>query len=75
MYFRRIEDLRIDHDKTQKQIAQHLHCQLTVYRRYEKGEREIPVWALIELAKYYQVTTDYILELSDNYSRNEPTKK
>ena len=38
---------------------------LTVYRRYEKGEREIPVWALIKLARLYGTTTDYILGLSD----------
>lgn len=32
-----------------------------VYRRYESGEREIPVWALIQLAELYQTSTDYIL--------------
>ena len=65
MYFHRIEDLRVDHDKTQKEIAEYLNCQREVYRRYEKGIREIPVWALIKLAEYYDVTTDYILGLSN----------
>lgn len=65
MYLRRIEDLRTDHDKTQKNVAEYLHLNLEVYRRYEKGIREIPVWALIRLAKLYGVTTDYLLELSD----------
>lgn len=65
MYFRRIEDLRVDSDMTQRQVAEHLNMQLTVYRRYEKGEREIPVWALIKLAQLYGTTTDYILGLSD----------
>ena len=65
MYLRRIEDLRTDHDKTQKAIAEYLQLNLEVYRRYEKGIREIPVWALVRLAKLYGVTTDYILELSD----------
>ena len=37
MYFQRIEDLRIDHDYTQKQVAQHLGIAREVYRRYEKG--------------------------------------
>ncbi len=65
MYFRRIEDLRVDSDMTQRQVAEYLNMQLTVYRRYEKGEREIPVWALIKLAQLYGTTTDYILGLSD----------
>lgn len=65
MYFPRIEELRTDCDKTQKQIASYLHLNREVYRRYEKGEREIPVWAVIKLAEYYHTTTDYILGLSD----------
>ena len=65
MYFQRLEDLRIDADKTQAEIAKVLECQREVYRRYEKGIHEIPVWAVIKLAQYYQVSTDYILGLSD----------
>lgn len=42
-----------------------------VYRRYETGEREIPVWALIKLAGLYKTSTDYILGLTD---RREPIK-
>lgn len=67
MKYQRIEDLRIDADKTQAEIAAVLHCHRNVYRRYEQGVYDIPVWALIKLAKYYGVTTDYILGLS-----NEP---
>ena len=40
-----------------------------VYWRYEKGEREIPVWALIKLADYYRVSTDYLLGLTDDPAR------
>ncbi len=65
MYFRRIEELRTDADLRQKDVADYLNMHLTVYRRYEKGEREIPVWAVIKLAEYYKTTTDYILGLSD----------
>ncbi len=65
MLFQRLEDLRIDHDKTQKEVAEFLGCQREVYRRYEKGVHEIPTWAVIKLAKYYNTTTDYILGLSD----------
>lgn len=65
MFFQRLEDLRSDADKTQEEIAQVLGCKREVYRRYEKGIHEIPVWALIKLADYYQTSTDYILGLSD----------
>ena len=64
MQFQRLEDLRIDADKTQAEIADVLSCKREVYRRYEKGIREIPVWALIKLA-HDQTSTDYILGLSN----------
>lgn len=66
MFFQRLGDLRIDNEKSQQEIALYLHCQREVYRRYEKGTREIPVWALIKLARYYGTSTDYILGLTDN---------
>ena len=66
MFFQRLADLRIDSDKTQQEIADLLECKREVYRRYEKGMREIPVWAVIKLAEYYKTTTDYILGLTDD---------
>lgn len=65
MLLQRLEDLRIDADKTQKEIAEVLGCQREVYRRYEKGTNDIPLWALIRLAGYYRTSTDYILGLTD----------
>lgn len=66
MYFyQRIKDLREDNDKTQKEIATLLNMQLTVYQRYERGERELPLWAAIKLADYYNVTLDYLVGRSD----------
>ena len=59
--YRRVRDLREDHDKTQKEIALMLNMQLTVYQRYERGERELPLWAAIKLADYYKVTLDYLV--------------
>jgi transcriptional regulator with XRE-family HTH domain len=61
MQFQRIEDLRIDHDLTQQQVADILGCQREVYRRYEKGTRTIPVEFLIQLADYYHVSIDYLV--------------
>lgn len=71
LYFRRIRDLREDSDKSQREIAEYLFVQRTVYCRYERGEREIPVWALLKLADYYHTSTDYILGRTD---RREPIK-
>ena len=51
--YKRVRDLREDHDKTQKEIATILNMQVTVYQRYERGERELPLWAAIKLADYY----------------------
>mgnify|MGYP005806539423 FL=1 len=65
MYFQRLTDLRQDHDLTQQQIADILHCQREVYRRYEKGTREIPISYAIILAKFYKVSLDYLCGLSD----------
>ena len=65
MYWQRIEDLRIDHDLTQQQIAEILHCKREVYRRYEKGIRELPLSYAIILAKYYKVSLDYLVGLTD----------
>ncbi len=62
----RIKDLREDFDKTQKEIALFLKMQPTVYQRYERGEREIPLWAAIELARYYKVSLDYLVGNSNN---------
>lgn len=58
--YKRVRDLREDHDLTQKEVAQFLNMQTTVYQRYERGEREIPFWVAIKLADYYNVTLDYL---------------
>ena len=69
MVFQRIEDLRVDNDLRQRDVAEYLHMHLEVYRRYEKGIRESPTWAVIQLADFYKTSTDYILGRTD---RREP---
>ena len=66
MYFKRLEDLRTDHDLTQEDVANILNCQREVYRRYEKGIRELPISYAIALADYYNVSLDYLTGRSDN---------
>lgn len=65
MEIRRLRDLREDHDKSQKAIAEYLNMHRSVYRRYESGERETPAWVLDKLADYYHVSTDYLLGRTD----------
>jgi transcriptional regulator with XRE-family HTH domain len=65
MFFQRLEDLRVDNDKTQQEIASLLTCKREVYRRYEKGTNEIPVWAVLKLATFYGTSVDYILGITD----------
>ena len=64
MYIR-IRNLREDSDCTQAQMAKILNCSQQVYSNYELGQRGIPTDILIKIAKLYNVTTDYLLGLSD----------
>lgn len=66
MYFRRIQDLREDRDIKQKTVAEYLGMDPTVYRRYEKGVRSVPVDVVIKLADFYHVSTDYLLGRTDD---------
>lgn len=61
LYFQRLRDLREDRDMSQTQIAEILFTSQTVYSRYERDVRTIPVEHLIILADFYGVSTDYIL--------------
>ncbi len=67
-YYKRIRELREDHDKTQREVADELHMTQPQYWRYEQGYRDVPTDILIQLAKMYETSTDYILELSDQDS-------
>ena len=69
--YRRIRDLRQDHDLTQKQMAKILNCSQQVYSNYELGQRDIPTDVLVLLSKHYNVSVDYILEITDNPEINK----
>ncbi len=66
MKFKRIRDLREDADLTQAEIGKALNLPQRTYAYYEKGERTIPPEVLINIARFHSVSTDYILELTDN---------
>jgi len=63
--YKRIRELREDHDLTQREVAAYLKMPQPQYFRYEQGYRDIPTDILIALADLYHTTTDYILERSD----------
>ena len=61
----RIREIREDKDLTQSDVAKILNVSQVAYSFYEIGKREIPIDLLIKLAKYYNTSTDYLLELTD----------
>ncbi len=66
MHYRRLRDLREDHDLTQDQLVAMLGLNKTTYTNYEQGKREIPFALVIRLAKLYNVSIDYIADLADS---------
>ncbi len=64
-YQKRMRDLREDHDKTQQNIADVLGTSQTMYARYERGSNEMPIRHLITLCRYYRVSADYLLGLTN----------
>ena len=64
-YIKRIRNLREDSDKTQAEIAEILGTSQTMYARYERGANEMPIRHLITLSKFYGVSTDYILGITN----------
>ena len=65
VFYQRLKDLREDADKTQSEIADILKMKQQQYARYESGNQEIPLHHFITLAKYYNVSLDYLAGLID----------
>ena len=72
--YRRIRDLREDHDLTQKQIAEYLLCDQSLYSKYERGERPLPLECAEKLADFYKVSMDYLVGRT-NIKKPYPNKK
>lgn len=64
-YHKRIRDLREDNDLAQKAVAGVLGIAQTTYSQYELGKRPIPLNCIIKLVQYYNVSSDYLLGLTD----------
>lgn len=61
----RIRDLREDQDLKQYTVADYLMCDQSLYSKYERGERELPLRLAVRLAEYYGVSVDYLVGLTD----------
>ena len=61
----KLKELREENGITQGKIAEHLNIKQNTYSQYENEKRQLPIDILIKIAKFYNVTTDYILGLED----------
>ena len=72
--YKRIRDLREDRDLTQKELSAALNCSQQVYSNYELGQRDIPTDILIRLSRFYGVSVDYMLGLTDTPALADPPR-
>lgn len=71
----RLRELREDNDLTQQTLADYLHIRQNSYSQYETGARQLPLEMLIQLAKYYHTSTDYLLGVTDVRTPYPPSKR
>ena len=62
----RIRDMREEKGMTQQQIAEYLNCGQSLYSKYERGEREVPLEIMVNLATLFETSIDYLVLLTDN---------
>ena len=70
-HYTRIRDLREDKDLTQTEMGKILSCSQRVYSNYERGDIDIPTATLIKIADFFDVSTDYLLERTNNPNTNK----
>jgi len=68
-YTKRLFDLRVDHDLKQEDVAKVLKISKQAYGMYENKKRSLPIESLVTLCRFYNVSADYILGLSDELNR------
>ncbi len=71
-YYSRLRDLREDKDLSIRKLSEALHMQRTTYHNYESGKRELPFELAITLARFYDVSLDYIGGLTND---STPSRK
>ena len=71
----RIRDLREDADLTQSEVAQYLMCDQSLYSKYERGERPLPLELADRLADYFGTSVDYLLGRTDETAPYPPSRR
>lgn len=64
MYIR-IREIREEKGLTQQQVSDYLMCDQSLYSKYERGEREVPLEIMVKLAKLFETSIDYLVRLND----------
>lgn len=62
----KIRDMREDNDFTQQQIAEYLECDRSLYSKYEREERDVPLHIMVKLAIFYKTSIDYLVGLTND---------
>jgi len=57
--------MREDRDLKQRQLAEYLMCDQSLYSKYERGERPVPLETIVKLAQFYKTSVDYLVGLTD----------
>lgn len=70
-YIKRLYDLRTDNDLRQEDVANFLKITKQAYGMYENGKRNLPIEHLIKLSEFYNVSTDFILNITNNPTINK----
>ena len=60
---------------TQRQVAEYLHCDQSLYSKYERGEREVPLAVVCKLADYYNTSVDYLVGRTDEPAPYPPARR
>lgn len=60
----RIRDMREDRDLSQQKVADYLQCDQSLYSKYERGERELPLHMIVKLAVFYDTSIDFLVGLT-----------
>lgn len=71
----RIRDVREDRDYSQTTIAKIVGCDQSLYSKYERGERDIPLHIVDKLADFYKISVDYLLGRTDEETPYPPAKQ
>ncbi len=75
MRYRRIKELREDNDLKQREVATQLNIARSTYCGYENELRQIPIEVLIDIARFYGVSVDYLLGLTDEAKPYPPARR